>query len=385
MQTGVHVDSRSKKFAEYFVGGTVGALVLIMGVLASLPSLGITAFQINATFGLIILTIAALSSIIIGFTLALWKGGLGVLLEDQVSEVKPPKPGAKSETSQTVVALLTKEYDDGKYHNVVRYGRSLSRPLWVDGHYDDRITVGNLVYQAATSIGEAEARAWALIDDLGWTYVIKGNSKKAEENIKRGLDIALAQAKPNAYLVAKGYRHLAGIHFREKNFGPALDYNSKAEVEANEIRDEREREEMLAGVQFSRAELHYEMSEAGAGGNLNLAETDCIAARTTYEKIGDNERQVKIYSLLSRIYAKKGELEKASEMAFLGLEKSQRTTRKDEIVRNLINIGRLQISRGEKSEAERNLKKALKEAEAIGLEEEKRLASEYLNRVKNID
>jgi tetratricopeptide (TPR) repeat protein len=325
------------------------------------------------------LAIVGLGSVLIGMV-----SGIAFRSGEQAleREKQPADVGIfQSKTADTVVSHVKTEFKDGNYKSVVRLGRSLSRPLWVDGRYRERIEIGDLVFRAASAIGDKISQAWALIDDIGWTYTVEKNDQKAEENIKRGLQIAESLPLRESYLIAKGLRHLAGIYINRRDFKQASEWFDAAQSEANVIADEYTKREMLAGIFYGRADMFHKM---GSLAQLESAEQACEAAMKIYAEINDSDRVVKCYALLSQIYLKRGEegdLDRATEMAYKGLEASRRQTRRDEAIKCLIGIGKMHIKRGEYEEAKHHLDMAYKEAEKIGHEE---LKMEILELLKQL-
>lgn len=370
---------KERRFMMYLVGGFSGAFALSLGVLSVLPTFGVDSLSIYRSDGKFILLIVFLTSVIIGVVAAMWRTGIEVFVPKEESfTLRPEEKPSKTETSEELVSYLTVEFNKGNYQQVVRWGKNFSRPLWVDGLYESRIEVGNLVVQASKAIDNVESEIWALIDDLGWTYVAIGRLEKAKENINKGIKLALKQANIDHYLLAKAYRHLSGIAFRESNFKGSEDFSKEAEVEASKIGDEKKRLEMQAGINFGRAEMTFEMKQSGKDADIDKAIEFCKGAQTAYQQLNDKERQVKTYSLLSKLYLLKNDFEQAGNLASLGLEIATRTTRKDELIKNLIIIAKIMISEGEVKMAIKNLETAIKEATGINLEEEARTAKKLL-------
>jgi tetratricopeptide (TPR) repeat protein len=354
------------RFLRYFVADTIALFLGLLAVVTFLAPKGFGFLGVNEAFAAIFL---ALISTIVGLSSALTI----VKLESLVGEgsEKPGKPltlGVQSETPDALLSIVRHDFAERNYESVIRIGRALSRPLWVDGHYRERIELGKIVYQAASALGNDSAKAWTLIDDLGWTYTAENNDSFAEKNIRLGLEIAKQITPPDHYLVAKAHRHLAGIYSKRHEFQQAIRYFSKAEAEAKQIDNDKQKEEMLANIMHAKAELYY---STGNPSNIKLAENACDEAMKRFKEINDHEREIKCLSLLSKIYFEQGDFQKATDAAFRGLEVARRSSRKDAIVSNLITIGKIQMREGNVEEARRNLSTALAEADKIGLEREK--------------
>src|SRR5205085_10359889 len=117
--------------------------------------------------------------------------------------------------SAEVVNIVTTLYGEAKYLDVVRFGSTISRYLWLNGHNHERIAIGKLVEDAASKVGRTSVQVSCLIDDIGWTYDIIGDPEKAVTNISNGIEKAVENDL--FYLAAKGERHLSGIEKHRGN------------------------------------------------------------------------------------------------------------------------------------------------------------------------
>jgi len=154
--------------------------------------------------------IALIISIIVSLILVIHKFTSSLMIDDKELIL-----------SDEVVKIANTLYNQKKYLEVVRFGSTISRYLWLNGFNKERIIVGKLVEDASSKEGRKKEQISSLIDDIGWTYHIIGNSEKAKKNINNG--IALAEGNDMFYLAAKGHRHLLGI---EKKKGKSKPYSN---------------------------------------------------------------------------------------------------------------------------------------------------------------
>ena len=84
-----------------------------------------------------------------------------------------------------------------------------------------------------------------MIDDIGWTYFVTGKFKNAKDNIKKGINLALASQ--DYYYVAKGYRHLFNISLHQNFAIEANNYLNEADQNSNNIVNVKEKREMKNG------------------------------------------------------------------------------------------------------------------------------------------
>ena len=185
----------------------------------------------------------------------------------------------------------------------------------------ERVAVGEMIEDAAAKRGLHEEQVIALIDDTGWTNAVLGNIDKAEKNILHG--IKLAQQYQLFYFAAKGERHLAGICQRYKqDWQSAMIHHENAAAYARQIENSTLRDEMLAGISYGRAELllnQDNFSDALAHAKNN--------SRDIYERIGgEQERIVKLRSILGRIYLGLNEIQSAKDLFRAGFDEGTKST-----------------------------------------------------------
>jgi tetratricopeptide (TPR) repeat protein len=239
------------------------------------------------------------------------------LIEEGLTDKKPLVLSAE------LVRIVSTLYGEAKYLEVVRFGSTVSRYLWLNGHNHERIEIGKLVEDAASKVGRSPEQVSCLIDDIGWTYEIIGDTERAITNISNGIEKAVENEL--YYLAAKGERHLSGI---EKHRGNAKQFSlhlSNARAYCTKIIDSSDRNEIEASLFLAEAKYLFET------GRFQEAEQLAKQAISVFDK--DPDRIVKVHSLLGNIFLKQGKRQKAKDEFNRGYNNSK-SIRKDEIAKN---------------------------------------------------
>jgi len=268
-----------------------------------------------------------------------------VIYESRVANdgILPPK----GEMAEALLNQLRSYAESRDYASAIRFGAALSRPLWLSGEYRARIEVGQIVENAAATLGNERAQAVALIDDVGWTYVALRQFDEAEKNVEHGKQIALRIS--DYYLVAKAIRHLSGIAIEKKRFVEAVELLKEAAAEAEKIEDKQDKQEMTAGMEYGLS-IAYWMK-----GELKEARKHCIRAKEMYEEMGDDDRIAKTFAQLGKIGETSGDLEFAKDIYRKGLRFAEEVNRKDEIIRNHLGLARIFSREGKNKQVESHL------------------------------
>lgn len=229
---------------------------------------------------------------------------------------------------------LKKLIDKREYGDVIRIGGALSRALWIAGEYQNRIIIGNLVYEAACSTQNDFARATTLIDDIGWTFTLLNDNLRAKYNITKGITYA-SKINEN-YWIAKGYRHLFNIELLEGRgkdcIIKAQEYLSKSEEYATIIENSDSKNEMISGINYDKIELlifEEDYLEAEASGLSILEE---------YKLRNDNERASKLLSLLGKLAYIQTDYSKALDFFLEGYATAEKNSRLDEMIKNSMGL-----------------------------------------------
>lgn len=243
-------------------------------------------------------------------------------------------------------------YDKKKYNDVVRLGSTISRFLWLNHYYSQRIAIGKMVEDSASKTKNIKEQVSALIDDIGWTSFKINNSKKAETSITNGIN--KAKKHHLYYYAAKGERHLAGIAAK-KNRNNIMQHLTNAEDFTKLIVDIRLKDEMEGSLFFAKAEYFFEEE------NYVEAEKNILETRRVLEN--DTDRIVKTHSVLGNIYMAQNtddSIQKAKDEFSEGYLNCKEV-RSDEYARNAIGLAKIEIKEGDYIDA----KSYLEEAQAI--------------------
>lgn len=101
-----------------------------------------------------------------------------------------PPSEHESSLGATIVEELFSAYQGKRWQQTVLIGKFLSRPFWLSGKYEMRAQIGRMVEDAAAKCGDSETRASALVDDMGWTAFVLGDTESAIKHINDGLRVA---------------------------------------------------------------------------------------------------------------------------------------------------------------------------------------------------
>lgn len=230
-----------------------------------------------------------------------------------------------------IVEQIKEAYDGERWNEVCRIAPIISRYLWLSGQYALRIEIGNMVVEAASMIADDILRASYLIDDVGWTLYMHGNTGLAKTHIKDGLRIA--KEKKNYYLSSKAHRHLASIYRRNEKYEDAKRELEFAKGDAENIADAKDKAEMEAALLFSMAKLHYKTS---TNKEISICLDEAKKAADKFKCTNDRERAVKVYAFLGEVNIEQGNTDSAVEAYSEGLNVAYELGRYDEIKSNTI-------------------------------------------------
>lgn len=261
------------------------------------------------------------------------------------NEIKDEDLDIPTEIQKMVKYLYKKK----KYNDVVRLGSTISRFLWLNHYYNQRIDIGKMVEDSASKTKNIKEQISALIDDIGWTFFKINNSKKAEANINIGIN--KAKKHQLYYYAAKGERHLAGIAAK-KNRSNIIQHLTNAEDFTQKITDNRLKYEMEGSLSFAKAEYYFEEK------NFLEAEIKILETRRIYEN--DADRIVKTHSLLGNIYLEQNtddSIQKAKDEFNAGYGNCK-DVRSDEYARNAIGLAKIEMKEGNYIDAKSYLEEA---------------------------
>lgn len=245
------------------------------------------------------------------------------------TENRPKKASVISALHNELKELLK----NGEYQTILRRRKDFSRTLWIEGKPNERIQLGKIAEVASVRLKDKHTQIGILIDDLGWTLVTMGKFKEAISYIEHGIEIA--NELEDYYWISKGHRHLAGIEVEAKDEKGAFKEMKTALEFAQNISDEKLKNEMLAGIYYGFSFLHLSLK------NYLKAEDFSKKSEDLRSIVGDISRIVKIHSLKGKIAELKGETKKAKDFYREGLEDAKKIGRTDEMIRNYLGLSRI--------------------------------------------
>lgn len=238
-------------------------------------------------------------------------------------------------TKYKIVDDIYYAHEKKKYDTVIRLGNGLSRTLYLEGHYRLRYKIGILVEDAASQLGDIDAKCAALIDCIGWSLVLSKSAPNstAIDSINHG--ISIAKSIQNDFWVAKGIRHLAAIDIIESNYQSAIEKLDETVTYANKIIDKNEKDEMIAGINYDYSMSYYYLNK------YPEATKHCKISRQIRERIGDKSRICRMYALEGKIEEAQKKISLAKDIYRKGLLFAEEVDRKDEIIRNHLGLARV--------------------------------------------
>lgn len=356
------------------------ALGVALGVASAVQSLlwafgYFTKDELLAESGSMTFAVVALSCLVVGLVVALFRAPI----KDEVT--KGTEEGLDDQGMDdsfvwgaSILSEIREAYEQERWNEVLRIGRVLSRPLWVAGSYTTRLRIGEWTEHAASCVGNKHAQAVALIDALGWTNHVVGESERAIANIRHGIAVATEVGATD--IVVKGYRHLTGIYQARQNYNRAVEAQNKAEDMVDQLPHSETKDDLVAGLWVSRAMLHLEQKEWDDA--LKLLND----ARRSYETREDWDREVKVYSLEGQTLLGMGEIALAKDTYRKGLVRAKELSRSDEVVKCSLGLSNaLYLEEGASATARRFAEEALSIATSRGMASLKREAGKLLARM----
>lgn len=230
-------------------------------------------------------------------------------------------------------SLKAKRFDE-----VIRIGKSLSRPLLISGNFKDKVTIGKMVEEAAASIGRKSDQMAALIDDVGWPSVELGDLDGGEKYLKHGLN--LAKELNDSYYKSIAYRHLGAIYRRRRDYTKAGEYFGQALDNANNISNANLKAETVAGAQYAFASLSHHT------GLYDDAITRLSEAIALFKTVDDTTGQTRATSKLAGALLAKGDIENARDLYRQALNVARANGQRHQIVKCLLGLAKISINDG---------------------------------------
>lgn len=221
------------------------------------------------------------------------------------------------------------------YQEVIRIGSALSKPFFLSGNYKVRLSIGQLVEEAAAAINDRERQAIELIDSIGWMNVELGNLDEGEKHIKHGLQ--LAKENNNFYYVSKANRHLGAICRRKLNYETAEMYYLQSLEEAEKITEAKTKTEALAGTNYAQALLYFHKN------NYLKAEEFIELAISRFEKINYYEKVIMSLITKADILFSLEKIPEAKDLYRKAMHLSETSTQRLQMVSSYIGLSKVYI------------------------------------------
>lgn len=258
-----------------------------------------------------------------------------------------------------LIEFFSKKKAEGKDAEIIRWGSSLSTPLWLSQKYEIRKTIGEFVETSAIILDNHKALIRVLIDDIGWTSVELLDFQFAEKKLLQGVELA-AHHNELVYL-AKGYRHLFGLHFRQNQIAEAEKYLALSLAVTNNLDDGVIKDEIVAEYYFAKSSLETKK------GNFEEAIKEIDKAKEKYDKLEDKEWVIKILARKGEILVALDQIEEAKSLFVKGISESKKLQFNRQQVKNLIGLGMCYSKTGYNKQANENFTQAQLLAESIGM------------------
>ncbi|MDE5562784.1 MAG: hypothetical protein K2J01_04485 [Clostridiales bacterium] len=178
------------------------------------------------------------------------------------------------ENKVSVLSIMKRGLKERKYEDVIKFGISMSPTLFSSNKNEDRVLLGTKIQEAVEGIKQGQKKfnsgnidyviamdgrdeplsvieITLLLDDLGWSLHLCNENEKAIANIVRGIKLASSKAKeiiaqqtnevltkgaiklikPYVKLMMRGYRHLSGIYYADRDhYTYSLYYENAARI-----------------------------------------------------------------------------------------------------------------------------------------------------------
>lgn len=327
------------KFDKYFA--RIGTLVtLISGVITP---------QLDRKFQIILWS--SLGLIFLLWLSNYW-GRLSVTKKLKNSILKQP-------FNESLIDFFKKLSIDGKDAEIIRWGLSLSKPLWLSQSFELRKEIGEFVETASIKRDNHKALLKVLVDEIGWTSIEMLQYDFGETKLKQAVE--LAEKISDFPLLAKAYRHLNALWIRQNQISQAEQYLQLSFDTTNKISDIDIKNELVAEYYFAKATIELKKGE------LNQALEDIEKSKKLYETLKDKEWPLKIWARKGDILLAKNEIENAKQIFIKGIQVANDQHYLRQRVKNEIGLALCYLKQGHNKSAIEHLTEAELLAESMGM------------------
>lgn len=265
--------------------------------------------------------------------------------------------------------------DEDKNAEIIRWGLSLSMPLWLSQNFELRKEIGEFVETAAIKRVNNKALLKVLVDEIGWTSVEMLDYEFGEIKLKQAAELAI---KINELpLLSKAYRHLNALWIRQNQITQAEEYLQLSFETTNKIQDGIIKNELVAEYHFAKATIELKK------GNLNIAMEDIEKALDLYENLKDKEWPLKIWARKGEILLAKDDIENAKQLFIRGIQIANEQHYIRQRVKNEIGLGMCYSKQGHNRSALEHFTEAELIAESMGMYYELDIITKEKIKIKN--
>lgn len=262
----------------------------------------------------------------------------------------------EDELNDSIIGMLKDAAAHNRWEEIIKFGSSLSEVLWFTSRKRLRIAVGGMVELAAKQLDDKDTLAHTLIEDLGNTYLGLGDSKKAINYIKRGINIA--SQNNNMYLVSRGYRNLSNCYAYISDATKAKNNLEKSKESANNIQDERTKLDILGAIAYAESKIYR--TEREYTDALNSLDTAIqyyneLGSKYPASEKANKDRLVKIHrekGILYQLRNGKDDITNAYDAFNTGLQLALKQLNYDNIIICCSKLAEISIDMGQIDTAE---------------------------------
>lgn len=268
-------------------------------------------------------------------------------------------PALKQPFADALLDFFETKRKEGKDSEIIRWGLALSTPLWLSQKYEIRKAVGEFVENSAVTLGNTKALIKVLVDDIGWTSVELLDFNFADKKLNQA--IKLAKENNEYVMLAKGYRHLFGLNFRQNNIEEAEKYLNLSLSVINDLDENVKKGEIIAEYHYAKSTLENKK------GNFTEALSEIEKAKFEYEKLQDKAWIIKIMARKGEILISLNQIEEAKNLFVKGVGEAKQFQYNKQQVKNLIGLGMCYSLSGYNKKATEYFTEAQLIAEGIGM------------------
>ncbi len=159
----------------------------------------------------------------------------------------------------------------------------IGQSLGILRYLDERLRWGKEACVACQALGEERKKAWFEVFDIGWTYLVLGEERKAEELFTKQLEFAKKMGYPEVQALAL---YNMGRMARERG---ELDKASKLFIQSSELWLECERKQWIAYTKSSLGLVKYRQAQLLKGKDR---QNKLLEARTILEESLELRREL---------------------------------------------------------------------------------------------